>query len=278
MRGLHVDEELHRVVVAAPVLGIDPGEEAGGRGGPAPPQVVGEVAQPLHVGGQLDVGDLEGTEVHLLPFHEAFDLDPAVALHALDLEPELAGRAVAHHAGPRPYLAPSVRRGGRRRSRRRPPAGSRSVSMSRPLRDRFRARAAKAAPVAPRPRSISRVTAARTSRRRGTCIRRKSRSSQSPGRQAQDGVGPRFQQGELAGAKSPRARATTLSRRVSGSSRRPLHQLDAPARSRFTRMISGCRRRAAALASAAVRAGGAPHCSYRAWWARALRRGTLPSR
>ena len=62
--GLDVDEELHGVVVAAPRLGVDPREEAVGLGGPAPPVVVGEVTQPLERGRQLDVGDVQGADVH----------------------------------------------------------------------------------------------------------------------------------------------------------------------------------------------------------------------
>jgi hypothetical protein len=60
---LHVDEELDGIVVAAPVVGVDPGEEARGLGRPAPPEVVGQVAQPLHLRRQLDVRDLEGRDV-----------------------------------------------------------------------------------------------------------------------------------------------------------------------------------------------------------------------
>jgi hypothetical protein len=57
--GLDVDEQLDRVVVAAPVVGIDPREEPGGQRRPAPPEVVGQLAQPVHALGQLDVGDLQ---------------------------------------------------------------------------------------------------------------------------------------------------------------------------------------------------------------------------
>ena len=60
---LDVDEELDGVVIAAPVVGVDPGEEAGGLRRPAPPEVVGQVAQPLHLGRQLDVRDLEGGDL-----------------------------------------------------------------------------------------------------------------------------------------------------------------------------------------------------------------------
>ena len=62
--GLDVDEELDRVVVPAPVLGIDPGEEPGGLRRPAPPEVVGELAQALQARGELDVGGVKGTNVH----------------------------------------------------------------------------------------------------------------------------------------------------------------------------------------------------------------------
>ncbi len=59
-----VDEQLDRVVVAAPVVGVDPGEQAAGRGQPAPDQVVGQLAQAFQSGGQLDVGDLQRADLH----------------------------------------------------------------------------------------------------------------------------------------------------------------------------------------------------------------------
>ena len=57
--GLDVDQQLDRVVVTAPVVGIDPREEARRQRRPAPPEVVGQLAQPVHALGQLDVGDLQ---------------------------------------------------------------------------------------------------------------------------------------------------------------------------------------------------------------------------
>ena len=46
---LDVDEELDGVVVPPPVVGVDPGEQTRGLGRPAPPEVVGQVTQPLHL-------------------------------------------------------------------------------------------------------------------------------------------------------------------------------------------------------------------------------------
>src|SRR5262249_28039467 len=43
----------------------DPGEEPGRGRRPAPPQVVGQVAQPLHLRWKLDVRDLEGAYQHV---------------------------------------------------------------------------------------------------------------------------------------------------------------------------------------------------------------------
>ena len=56
---LDVDQQLDRVVVAAPGLGVDAREQAVGARRPAPPVVVGQVAQPLEARGQLDVGDVQ---------------------------------------------------------------------------------------------------------------------------------------------------------------------------------------------------------------------------
>src|SRR6266571_4015590 len=62
---LDVDQELHGVVVAPPVVGIDPGEEARRLRRPAPPEVVGQVPEALHARGELDVGDLKRADLHV---------------------------------------------------------------------------------------------------------------------------------------------------------------------------------------------------------------------
>jgi hypothetical protein len=62
--GLDVDEELHRVVIPAPVVLVDPGEEPRRLGCPAPPEVVRELAKALDLGRQLDVGHRDRSDVH----------------------------------------------------------------------------------------------------------------------------------------------------------------------------------------------------------------------
>ena len=71
---LDVDQQLDRVVVAPPRLGVDAREEPAGARRPAPPVVVGEVAQPLEARGQLDVGDVKR------PDREAFQGSLAVVV------------------------------------------------------------------------------------------------------------------------------------------------------------------------------------------------------
>ena len=56
---LDVDQQLDRVVVAAPGFGVDAREEPCRARRPAPPVVVGQVAQPLDAGRKLDVGHVQ---------------------------------------------------------------------------------------------------------------------------------------------------------------------------------------------------------------------------
>ena len=130
--GLHVDQELHRVVVAPPGHGVDPPEQALGDGRPAPPVVVGEVPETLERRRQLDVGGgqradvrrsgssgsyglfwerapqaekVEWLEGDYSPpaglvgrgLHEPLDPDPAVPFHRGELDPDAARGLEAHH-------------------------------------------------------------------------------------------------------------------------------------------------------------------------------------
>jgi hypothetical protein len=67
---LDVDQQLHGVVVAPPRLRVDAREQPAGARRPAPPVVVGEVAQALEAGRQLDVGDVQR------PDRQAFQIGP----------------------------------------------------------------------------------------------------------------------------------------------------------------------------------------------------------
>src|SRR5262249_34349441 len=101
--------------------------------GPAPPEVVGQVAQPLQAGGKLDVRRVEGADVHVSgvvsvvigevrglyqagtsvsppPLNELLDAHAAVALHMGQLQGELPGRRrVADHRARARDDAPDLR-------------------------------------------------------------------------------------------------------------------------------------------------------------------------
>ncbi len=94
--GLDVDEELDGVVVAAPVLGVDPGEEPGGEGRPAPPEVIGQLAQALKAGRELDVGRVKGTDLHVAGPCFSWDLSRFRGI-ACRIIPRLAGGQRASH-------------------------------------------------------------------------------------------------------------------------------------------------------------------------------------
>src|SRR6185369_17788220 len=207
------------VVVALPVLGVDPGEQARGLGRPAPPQVVGQVAQALHLRGQLDVGDLEDGDVDggLLGcdgHQDAARSDAACTKACRSPEAPLSTSRNSTPYWPgdatrttRAVVATVDLDSGiwKRSWISSPTASGMGLSSSIPLMLRLMARAASGSP-APAVASTSKWTVKRASRRTGTSISRGRRSSHSgPAGSRRMALAPASSSSTSEGSKSPRA-------------------------------------------------------------------------